>query len=216
MARVLEAYAKPGLGKFENDDSKPPNPLLSAQYAILRRLCSGLLLAKAKDFNLVYGGKVEKITDDEGMIPPQFWNLLQAHQNACACDWIAGDFSFQIVTGTPFGFGSATAVSFDANNLPALGANPFVAAAMGVEKKAGGAPRSWDWDGALIHLAVVAHSSPDGLFRKNGSDPNQSDIARHLQAWFIEATGNAPEMSQLREYGKRFQQELNALKLRAA
>ncbi len=80
----------------------------------------------------------------------------------------------------------------------------------------GGAPRKWDWDGALLHLAALAHHGENGLFREDGSDPNQSDIARHLQAWFIDTCHNSPENSQLREYGKRFVTELNALKLRHA
>lgn len=83
-------------------------------------------------------------------------------------------------------------------------------------KGKGGAPRKWDWDGALLHLAALAHHAPDGLFRDNGTDPNQSDIARHLEAWFVDTTGNSPENSQLRDYGKRFVTELNALKLKDA
>jgi hypothetical protein len=77
----------------------------------------------------------------------------------------------------------------------------------------GGAPRKWDWDGALLHLAALAHHGVNGLFRDDGSDPNQSDIARHLRAWFIDTCDNSPENSQLRDYGKRFVIELNALKL---
>lgn len=80
----------------------------------------------------------------------------------------------------------------------------------------GGAPRKWDWDGAILHLAALAHHGANGLFRQDGGDPNQSDIARHLQAWFIDTCKNSPENSQLREYGKRFVTELNALKLRDA
>ena len=84
------------------------------------------------------------------------------------------------------------------------------------EVSKGGAPRKWDWDGAFLHLAALAHHGVNGLFRDDGGDPNQSDIARHLQAWFIDTCGNAPENSQLRDYGKRFVTELNALKLRDA
>ena len=62
----------------------------------------------------------------------------------------------------------------------------------------------------------MAHGSPDGLFRDHGRDPNQSDVARHLRAWFIDNCDDAPESSQLREYGKRFVTELNAIKLHAA
>lgn len=84
------------------------------------------------------------------------------------------------------------------------------------EVSKGGAPRKWDWDGAFLHLAALAHHGVNGLFRDDGGDPNQSDIARHLQAWFIDTCGNSPENSQLRDYGKRFVTELNALKLRDA
>lgn len=35
----------------------------------------------------------------------------------------------------------------------------------------GGAPRKWDWDGALLHLAALAHHGANGLFREDGSDP---------------------------------------------
>lgn len=85
-----------------------------------------------------------------------------------------------------------------------------------IPKSAGGAPRKWNWDGALLHLAALAHHTPDGLFRSDGTDPNQSDIARHLETWFVATTGSSPENSQLRDYGKRFVTELNALKLKAA
>lgn len=82
--------------------------------------------------------------------------------------------------------------------------------------KKGGAPRKWDWDGAMLHLVALAHHGANGLFRPDGSDPNQSDIARHLRAWFLDTCGNSPEDSQLRGYGKRFVIELNALELRDA
>jgi len=83
-------------------------------------------------------------------------------------------------------------------------------------KDQGGAPRKWDWDGALVHLAALAHFGTDGLLRSDGGQPNQSDIARHLQGWFTDTAKDAPEFSQLRAYGKRFIMELNALKLKAA
>lgn len=77
----------------------------------------------------------------------------------------------------------------------------------------GGAPRKWDWDGALLHLAALAHHGDSGLFRADGGDPNQSDIARYLQAWFLQTCDRSPEDSQLRKFGARFVEELNALKL---
>ncbi len=82
--------------------------------------------------------------------------------------------------------------------------------------KGGGRPRTWDWDGALLYLAALAHHGQNGLFRPDGSDPNQTNIAAHLRDWFIATAKNSPEDSQLRRYGKRFQTELNALKMRDA
>lgn len=80
----------------------------------------------------------------------------------------------------------------------------------------GGAPRRWDWDGAMAYLAALAHYSPDGLIREDGTDPNSSDIAEHLLSWFVRTKGVEPSNSMLRKYGARFVAELNALKLGAA
>ena len=98
-------------------------------------------------------------------------------------------------------------------DIPELEPEPAIPKA---DKGKGGAPRKWDWDGALLHLAALAHHGTNGLFREDGGDPNQSDIARHLQAWFVDTFRDSPENSQLRDYGKRFVTELNALKLKAA
>ncbi|MEO9834883.1 MAG: hypothetical protein ABJL57_11990 [Hyphomonas sp.] len=80
----------------------------------------------------------------------------------------------------------------------------------------GGAPRKWDWDGAMLHLAALAHHEVDGLLCSDGRDPNQSDIAGILLSWFIDNGDKSPQNSQLRHYGKRFVSELNAIKMRDA
>ncbi|NOW44534.1 hypothetical protein FHW96_000676 [Novosphingobium sp. SG751A] len=79
-----------------------------------------------------------------------------------------------------------------------------------------GKPREWDWDGALLHLAALSHGSNDGLFRQDGSDPNQSDIARILSNWFIDQTDDSPSDSQLRAYGARFWQALDGVRKASA
>jgi len=145
------------------------------------------------------------------MRQPDRHGTLQRLQTDAAIDWIAGDFSFEDCDVGIYATGHAYGVKFDLSGLPALDLS-FAKSL----PNPGGAPRKWDWDGALLHLAALAHGSADGLFRDDGSDPNQSDIARHLQAWFVDTRDDAPESSQLRDYGKRFVTELNAVKLRAA
>lgn len=92
----------------------------------------------------------------------------------------------------------------------------LLASSAASSKGRGGAPRKWEWDGALLHLAALAHSHPDGLHPPDGAELNASDIARHLRDWFIERTGSEPVDSQLREYGARFLDALDAIKLKAA
>ena len=65
-------------------------------------------------------------------------------------------------------------------------------------------------------MAALAHSHPDGLHPPDGAELTASDIARHLRDWFNERTGAEPVDSQLREYGARFLDALDAIKLKAA
>lgn len=183
----------------------------------MRRLTEGTLVAQPIWFRFTQGNcadaseHVFRLHDKDRAIDPNFWRTLQRLWSVATIDWIAGDFSFEERDGDFCATGYASGVKFDRACLPALDrqdAKPIA--------KAGGAPRKWDWDGALLHLAVLAHHSPNGLFRDNGGDPNQSDIARHLRAWFVDSCDDAPESSQLRDYGKRFVTELNAMKLRGA
>ncbi|WP_225009530.1 hypothetical protein [Novosphingobium percolationis] len=188
-----------------------------AADALMRRLTEGTLLASPVWFRFVQGnrnGGEEQIFHPQEYvrtIDPYFWRTLQRLRTVATVDWIAGDFAFDDDDAGYYATGSATGVKFDRSGLPAIDVLTSTPRA-----SAGGAPRKWDWDGALLHLAAIAHGSRDGLFRDDGKDPNQSDIARHLRAWFIDTQDNAPESSQLRDYGKRFVAELNAIKLQTA
>lgn len=214
---VSEAYATHDIAEYDTKEKQQRAAMARASDALLRRLTDGSLLARPVWFRFVQGRRDEgeehvfRLKEQDRIISPNFWRTLQRLRNSADIDWIAGDFSFEDDDSGIYATGSASGVKFDRAGLPALDlltvkppTNP------------GGAPRKWDWDGALLHLAALAHGSPHGLFRDDGKDPNQSDIARHLRAWFIDANDNAPESSQLRDYGRRFVAELNAIKLQAA
>lgn len=213
---VADAYALHDIVEYESKEMQQRAAMARATDAIMRRLTEGTLLARPIWFRFVQGNgddaseHVFQLQEDR-TISPNFWRTLRRLQNVAAFDWIAGDFSFEDCDAGIYAIGHACGVKFDRFTLPALDLPDAKPAA-----KAGGAPRKWDWDGALLHLAALAHGSPNGLFRDDGGAPNQSDIARHLRAWFVDACDNSPEDSQLREYGRRFVTELNAVKLRTA
>lgn len=214
---VSEVYALHDFVEYETNEHKHRAAMARAADALIRRLTDGTLLARPVWFRFVQGNRdhsdehVFHLQKQDRTIDPNFWRTLQRLRNVADIDWIAGDFSFEDCDAAFYSSGSASGVKFERSRLPAIDrltsrppTNP------------GGAPRKWDWDGALLHLAALAHESADGLFRDDGKDPNQSDIARHLRAWFITAHDDAPESSQLRDYGKRFVAELNAVKMQAA
>jgi len=213
---VIDAYALHDITEYASKEMQQRAARAQAADAIMRRLTEGTLLGKPVWFRFVQGTRdiaehVFHLQEQDRVIDPNFWRTLRRLQGGATVDWIAGDFSFEDSDAGIYTIGHASGVKFDRAALPALD-RPNLKA----EAKAGGAPRKWDWDGALLHLAAVAHGSPDGLFRDDARDPNQSDIARHLRAWFIDTVGDAPESSQLRDYGKRFVTELNSVKLAAA
>jgi hypothetical protein len=223
---VTDAYALHDIVEYESREMQQRAAMGTAVSAIMRRLTEGTLLARPIWFRFVQGKSEDDaeyifhLHDEDRTIDPNFWRTLARLQSAANLarsksvanfDWIAGDFSFDDLEAGIYAKGHACGVKFDRSALPALDL-PAPKPSM----KAGGAPRKWDWDGALVHLAALAHGSPDGLFRDDGRDPNQSDIARHLRAWFVDACDDSPESSQLRDYGKRFVTELNAVKLQAA
>jgi hypothetical protein len=216
LGLVADAYALHDIVEYASKEMQQRAAMVKAADAIMRRLTEGTLLAKPVWFRFVQGTRdasehVFHLKEQDRAIDPNFWRTLQRVHAGAAIDWIAGDFSFEDSDAGIYATGYASGVKFDRAGLPAVD-RPYPKA----EGKAGGAPRKWDWDGALLHLAAVAHGSPDGLFRDDARDPNQSDIARHLRAWFVDGFGDAPESSQLRDYGKRFVTELNAVKLAAA
>lgn len=214
---VADAYVLHDIVEYETKERQQCAAMAKATDAIMRRLTEGTLLARPIWFRYVQGNSDDgsehafHLQGPDRTISPNFWGTLQRLRNTAAFDWVAGDFSFDDADAAFYEKGHACGVKFDRCALPAvdLPGNRL-------SPKAGGAPRKWDWDGALLHLAALAHGSPDGLFRDDGRDPNQSDIARMLRAWFVDSCDNAPESSQLRDYGKRFVTELNAVKLQGA
>ncbi len=62
-----------------------------------------------------------------------------------------------------------------------------------------GRPRKWDWDGALAHVVSQAQL-PDGLPTGPGA---QAKIEMLIAEWFMDETGNAPAISQIRGKASR-------------
>lgn len=214
---VSEAYSQNDIAEYGTKEEQLRVARARAADALMRRLTEGSLLARPVWFRFVQGNcevgdeHLYRLQEQDRLISPNFWRTLQRLRTVADIDWIAGDFSFEDSDAGIYATGSAIGVKFDRAGLPAIDRLTSKPAA-----NLGGAPRKWDWDGALLHLAALAHAGPDGLFRDDGKDPNQSDIARLLRAWFIDTRNEAPESSQLRDYGKRFITELNAIKLQAA
>lgn len=212
---IMAVYASHDFLEYDSDAIHQWVARERATDAILRRLTEGSLVARPMSFRYTLGSlddgneRLFELHEPEGTIDPNFWRTLRRLGTAATADWIAGDFSFDDRDAGIYATGYADGVLFDLSGLPALGATHAKPS-----RKAGGAPCKWDWDGAFLHLAALAHHTADGLYRDDGSDPNQSDIAKHLQAWFVDTCDKAPEDSQLRDYGKRFETELNALKFR--
>lgn len=57
-----------------------------------------------------------------------------------------------------------------------------------------GRPAKWDWDAALAHIVALANK-PDGLPTGPGA---QARIEELIAEWFIDRTGDAPAISQIR------------------
>ncbi|MCC6828597.1 MAG: hypothetical protein IT550_10260 [Novosphingobium sp.] len=78
-----------------------------------------------------------------------------------------------------------------------------------------GRSQTYDWAGALAHIAALAHSR-DGLFPEGGGEPSASHIARLMETWFIGKDQKAPADSQLRDYASKVIIEINSLKMQDA
>lgn len=221
LRRVMAVYAERDTQEYGSEEIAISAASWSAKQAIIRRLQRGSLVARSAVYSASAGFDEIPLDPETGTIPKQFWSEYVWAGMLAEADWTAGDFSYEReVEGEPYYGGFAHGVEFFRSALPGLSDNAAdsVHASLPetVSAKFGGAPRKWDWDGALLHLAARAHSDPNGLFRPDGSEPNQSDIADYLREWFIGITDDAPSGSQLRDYGKRFLIELNALKLKIA
>lgn len=78
------------------------------------------------------------------------------------------------------------------------------------EAKRKGRPRSWDWDGATLHLLAAANS-PDGLPTGHGA---QARIEGIISDWFVASSGNSPAESQVRDHAVKIMAAINKPKNR--
>lgn len=178
----------------------------------------------------------------DGPIPKEFWeHFLQAREawrtkgNRAETEetWETGDFSFTLPIAdfcTYKGYAHGVLVhrsgiadilgekrqpgrrgSGAKAVLPAPAASEMELQAPPAAIRRGRLP-TYDWTGALAHVAALAHGS-DGLFLETGGEPTASHIARLMEAWFISKNEKAPADSELRKYAARVVVEINALKL---
>ncbi len=78
------------------------------------------------------------------------------------------------------------------------------------EKRPGGRPPEYDWEGALAHLIALANR-PDGLHPTN--EPNASYLAELMASWFEQTAGKEPASSELRKRGSVILRAIEKLKL---
>lgn len=216
LKEVTEAYLEASVGSYSNKAAFTVQMRDKAIDAILRRLVAGTLVARCEDFELYDRDGDKALDEEQGTLPRIFWHYVRIFRRAEHQDWLSGDFTVECYQDRHFAMGHAYAVRFDRAGLPLVN-EPLAPAQSGTSMGTNaGAPRKWDWDGALAYLAALSHCTADGLHRPDGNDPTQSDIAEHMEAWFIGSTGQSPATSLLREHAKRVVQEINALKLQTA
>lgn len=66
-------------------------------------------------------------------------------------------------------------------------------------KNQGGRPPTHDWEGAIVHITMLANT-PDGLPEGKGA---QAKVERFMRDWFIQETGDAPSDSEIRKRASR-------------
>ncbi|WP_324262082.1 hypothetical protein U4960_02740 [Altererythrobacter sp. H2] len=216
LKEVADAYAEASIVKHPDQHYFLSRIRADAIDAMLRRLATGTLLARCEQYELFCDQGYVPFADKSGIIPKDFWAYVRRFRMPEHQDWLSGDFTVECLQDRQYVAGYAHAVRFERAGLPLVNEPSAISQAITATRGGPGAPRRWDWDGALAHLAALAHFSADGLHRADGTEPNQSDIARQLGDWFIGNGGECPENSQLRTYGKRVVQEINTLKLLAA
>lgn len=178
----------------------------------------------------------------DGPIPKEFWEHFVQARNAWRTKggraeteeiWETGDFSFTMpiadfCTYKGYAHGvlvhrSGIADILGEKRQPGRrgsGGKPVIPVPASCEVQLQAPPAAsrrgrlptYDWAGALAHVAALAHSS-DGLFPESGGEPTASHIARLMEAWFIGKNDKSPADSELRKYAGRVIVEINALKL---
>lgn len=66
-------------------------------------------------------------------------------------------------------------------------------------KRVNGRPTKWDWTGAMLAVVELANR-PDGISQERGE---QARVEEAMAGWFVEATGDQPHKSQIREHASR-------------
>lgn len=195
--------AKEAFAATNGDDDR--RAAWRAEAGIFDRLVSGRLIGRASfPMQSIYdpGRPSLSFFENNGTISQAFWQEFrdaQAHRKTI--DWAAGDFWFSVVNYAPNGdcARELEAKAFEVVVAPSTDLSQSrleVDTSTSVREERRGAPRKWDWEGALIQVVATANS-PDGLPEGHGA---QAEIGRILRDWFQLNQGGEPAQS---EIGKR-------------
>ena len=188
--------------------------------ALRDRLAEGSLRAHCSAYTFVNrfaDGTERHIALENGCIPTQAWLIFaRVYDHWREDDWKIGDFSFDAKFDQEHYVFSARDVTFHVGGLPALAiARRKALARQAISTIDAPLPRGrrakWPWEQALSFLAAHAHLNPDGLLLPDGEDPNQSDIAKVLQQWFLARYDDSPSDAELRKRGKLVLDEIKNL-----
>lgn len=166
-AAVLAYYQESGV-----------NSALKVQTAIVERLISGTMVARAALFQAksefarevnpaCSNERSPHIQEQDHFVPSSFWEWIKPRLGTGCADWVAGDFSFELLneyTGKYFA-GAAQGVVLRNEGLPGIGkcAGTGGIATKRTDTKRGRPEAGW-WPGFAETLAVYAFECglPDG------------------------------------------------------
>lgn len=78
----------------------------------------------------------------------------------------------------------------------------------------GGAPKKYDWEMALAHVAAVANT-PNGIPTGVSDEVTNADVTKLLTAWFVQKIDKEPSSSEVRKRASYVLSAINALKKQA-
>jgi len=128
--------------------------------------------------------------------PDAYWMI----DEAIAAHLLALESAVEQGRGVPLHSSGLKAAGerFDAVRQRSVRAIESHSSRFGETKNQGGRRQKWDWESAVIHATRVANL-PQGLTTGRG---RQAEIEGVIEQWFIQTTGEAPAVSEIRKRAK--------------